>query len=361
MATPHRPDDENPGWVIPPPPGTGPQSGGPAVPGYDPNPPGAREPTPAYGTSSYGSGPYGPPPGAPHAGPEQAGPEPYTAPLDARPYAAPAKRRVPRRALIIAGGSVAAALLVGVSAVAVIAANKREYTNVAEDRGGGLPAPAGASSGTPADGTMGTPSPQRTPKAKRSAKPSPSRSGGGGGASRSGRDAPPIPAGFIKDASAGIAYPGKGSPWFRGDQFDDYRSSWTSYVKRKVSSSPDYYAEIGAGRLPSGIAYAGSSSLRSATEAMARKYLGDRGLYPEHELTGVVSAARTVDGRRAWYYSAVLKFPQAAEEGWAWKSERMTLLTVHLPGRRPGTMFTTIPDVLDTSIGANSVSAARVL
>ncbi|MQA96655.1 MAG: hypothetical protein GEV11_19160 [Streptosporangiales bacterium] len=271
---------------------------------------------------------------------------------------------MPKRALVIAGGAAVAAVLIGVSAAAVIAANQREYTKVAEDRAGGAaPAPADATSPAAGEtGAMGTPSPQRTPKPTKSSPNRRDTGGGGEGGGTSGRPAPrPIPAGFIKDASAGLAYPSKGSPWFRADDFGAYRASWTSYQKRQVSREPDYYAEIGAGRLPGDIGYSGSGSLRSATETLAKRYLADRGLYPDHRLSGVVSSARTVDGRRAWYYSAVLNFPQAAEEGWSWKSEKMALLVVHRPGRRPGTMFTTIPDVLNTSIGTNAISAARVL
>jgi len=115
----------------------------------------------------------------------------------------------------------------------------------------------------------------------------------------------------------------------------------------------NYLATAYPAVIPSSLA---SGSMEQVAKAWFKKIESDPITYPSHTYAENDSKAYTVSGRDAWYYQATLTFPQAAAEGWNWKTEQLTVIVVQRSGSGPVGLYLSIPDS-HTNLGDHDLIA----
>ncbi|ROO89592.1 uncharacterized protein DUF2510 [Actinocorallia herbida] len=155
--------------------------------------------------------------------------------------------------------------------------------------------------------------------------------------------------GTIDDSDSGLSWPKLGGDWTEpadpeGDDSHGLHTGQTAIAQKAYDGVGDYYASVYGGVLPESVTYAGGAGADLEAPAKAWFEMIEPDFYPEHETTETASRVSSVSGKKAWYYEAVLKFPQAADKKWNFTTERVIIVLVDRPGSRPAGVYLSLPD-----------------
>jgi hypothetical protein len=148
-------------------------------------------------------------------------------------------------------------------------------------------------------------------------------------------------------ATAGTSKPGfPASPWPTGSP---YPAGVTEYVPGQSGDE----ADIVSAPLPAGISYTGVSDLLDATASYAATMLGT--WFSAHSDTVLANHSLGVCGRHAWLAEVRVRYTK--EE---LPDETVAIVVLDLGGgRRPGTLFVDVPDVMDPGVVGTLTQSVR--
>jgi hypothetical protein len=155
--------------------------------------------------------------------------------------------------------------------------------------------------------------------------------------------------GTITDSQSGLSFAKLGGNWATSDipstSFLNtglgLHPGQSATVMEAYDGSSPYLATAYPAVVPSAL---NTGSLEKIAEAWFKKIESDPKVYPAHSVQKQESKSYEVSGRDGWYYRATLNFSQAAEEGWNWRSEDVTVVIVERSGSSPAGLYVSIPD-----------------
>jgi hypothetical protein len=155
--------------------------------------------------------------------------------------------------------------------------------------------------------------------------------------------------GTITDSQSGLSFAKLGGNWAANDipassVFNTglgLHSGEAASVMENYDGTHPYLATAYPAVVPSAV---NSGSLEKIAEAWFKKIEGDPTVYPTHTVQEQDSKSYQVSGHNGWYYRATLNFAQAADKGWNWRSEVVTVIVVERSGSAPAGLYLSIPD-----------------
>lgn len=155
--------------------------------------------------------------------------------------------------------------------------------------------------------------------------------------------------GTIADSQSGLSFAKLGGNWAPYDIPSTsilntglgLHSGEAASVMENYDGTNPYLATAYPAVVPAAL---NTGSLEKIAEAWFKKIESDPQVYPTHSVQEQESKSYQVSGRDGWYYRAILNFSQAADKGWNWRSEEVTVIIVERSGSSPAGLYASIPD-----------------
>ncbi|MFB9720549.1 DUF2510 domain-containing protein [Planobispora longispora] len=164
--------------------------------------------------------------------------------------------------------------------------------------------------------------------------------------------------GRVEDPVTGLSYDYPGDEWIvpTDNGNNPLGIVWTSGILAMSHENYDgqgsnWLGNVFTAELPEEAGYSGPASAKVAAEAVLNA-LEPTFYSPKHTKKIVESKAVKVSGKDAWQLSVELDFTGISKaSGWKWKKERATFVIVDRGAdKRPGLVYISIPDNLDSSL-----------
>jgi hypothetical protein len=163
---------------------------------------------------------------------------------------------------------------------------------------------------------------------------------------------PKVAHAVVTDTAAGIAYAAPPGTGWTQDTSPVYPVEGAELTESVPGQSGDE-ADIVSAPLPAGISYTGVSDLQDATASYAANMLGT--WFSAHSDTVLANHSLGVCGRHAWLAEVRVRYTK--EE---LPDETVAIVVLDLGGgRRPGTLFVDVPDVMDPGVVGTLTQSVR--